>query len=225
MFVILPSPIPELQHASLPIQNATSQGTCPDSLFFHCFQFGFTFESIKELGGASILQIKLFIFDICHNIFCDWKFVKICFNFIAMATPLVSLVPNNPIMMCFGSQLLEKKLTTITKTPWVHFDIQRLYVHVGNKHSTKVLFTNALKTHLIKAFYLGKFTFKHNQRFNLWKQIDSTILNERKFLIIDNVMPSKNPFYILGSFGNGFEEGKHLEMAIGPTFFHLITRS
>jgi hypothetical protein len=104
---------------------------------------------------------------------------------------------------------LEKKLTTIVKTPWIHFDIQRSYVHVGNKHSTKVLFTNALKTYLIKTFCLGKFTFKHNQRFNLWKQINSTILNERKFLITNNMMPSKNPFYISRFFGKGFEEGKH----------------
>jgi hypothetical protein len=109
-------------------------------------------------------------------------------------------------MMCFGFELLEKKLTTISKTPWVHFDTQRSYVHVGNKHSTKVLFTNALKTYLIKTFCLGTFAFKHNQRFNLWKQIYSTIFNERKFLIINNVMPSKNPFYILGFF-EGFEEG------------------
>jgi len=125
----------------------------------------------------------------------------------------------------FWLPIVGEKLTTIAKTPWVHFDIQRLYVHEGNKHSTKVLFTNALKTYLIKVFYFGKFTFKHNQRFNLWKQIDSTIFNERKFLIIENVMPSKNPFYISGFFGNGFEEGKHLEMAIGPTFCHLVTRS
>ncbi len=34
-------------------QSAVSQGTCPNSLFFRCFQFRFTFESIKELGNAS----------------------------------------------------------------------------------------------------------------------------------------------------------------------------
>jgi hypothetical protein len=47
---ILPSAIPKLQHALLPLQNATSQGACPDSLLFYYFQFGFTFESLKELG-------------------------------------------------------------------------------------------------------------------------------------------------------------------------------
>jgi hypothetical protein len=39
-FVIFLSPISELQHALLPLQNATSQGACPDSLFFRCFLFG-----------------------------------------------------------------------------------------------------------------------------------------------------------------------------------------
>jgi hypothetical protein len=32
-----------------------------------------------------------------------------------MATPLLSLASNNPIVMCFNSQLLEKKLTTTAK--------------------------------------------------------------------------------------------------------------
>jgi len=51
LFVNLPSLILELQHA--PPQNATSQGTCPNSLLFQCFHFRFTFEPIKELGNAS----------------------------------------------------------------------------------------------------------------------------------------------------------------------------
>jgi hypothetical protein len=34
-------------------QSATSQGVCPNSLPFRCFQFRFTFESIKELRSAS----------------------------------------------------------------------------------------------------------------------------------------------------------------------------
>jgi hypothetical protein len=33
-------------------QSAASQGTCLDSLLFHCFHFKLTFESIKELGSA-----------------------------------------------------------------------------------------------------------------------------------------------------------------------------
>ncbi len=32
------------------LQSATRQGVCPDSLFFRCFLFGFSFESFKELG-------------------------------------------------------------------------------------------------------------------------------------------------------------------------------
>jgi hypothetical protein len=28
---------------------------CLDSLLFHCFQFGFTFESLKELGAHHLL--------------------------------------------------------------------------------------------------------------------------------------------------------------------------
>jgi len=37
-------------------QNATSQGTCPNSLLFRCFHFILTFEFIKELGSASVLK-------------------------------------------------------------------------------------------------------------------------------------------------------------------------
>ncbi len=50
MLIILPSPIPKLQHALLPLQSVVNQGACIDSLFFLCFQFGLTFESFKELG-------------------------------------------------------------------------------------------------------------------------------------------------------------------------------
>jgi hypothetical protein len=45
-------PIPKLQHAPLP-QSATSEGACPNSLFFCCFHLRLTFESIKEVGSAS----------------------------------------------------------------------------------------------------------------------------------------------------------------------------
>jgi len=54
MVVTFPSPIPELQHAPLPLQSAVSQGTCPDSLLFHYFLFELTFESLKELGARQI---------------------------------------------------------------------------------------------------------------------------------------------------------------------------
>ncbi len=51
MLVIFPSPIPELQHTPLPLQSVMSQGACLDFLFFNCFLFGLTFESLKELGA------------------------------------------------------------------------------------------------------------------------------------------------------------------------------
>ncbi len=34
-------------------RNVASKGACPDSLFFHYFQFKLSFESIKELGSMS----------------------------------------------------------------------------------------------------------------------------------------------------------------------------
>ncbi len=33
-------------------RSVASQGACPNSLFFRCFHFKFTFESIKELGST-----------------------------------------------------------------------------------------------------------------------------------------------------------------------------
>jgi hypothetical protein len=52
-------PILELQHAPLPFypQSVVSQGACPNYLFFRCFHFKFTFESIKELGSVSRLLL------------------------------------------------------------------------------------------------------------------------------------------------------------------------
>jgi hypothetical protein len=35
-------------------RSAANQGACFDSLLFHYFHFRLTFESIKELGSASI---------------------------------------------------------------------------------------------------------------------------------------------------------------------------
>jgi hypothetical protein len=57
---ILPSPILEFQHAFLPLQSAMSQGMCPDFSLFHCFQFGLTFESLKELGTRHNMSFILF---------------------------------------------------------------------------------------------------------------------------------------------------------------------
>jgi len=62
MLVILLSPIPEHLQAPLPLQSATNQGVCPDFLLFHCFQFGFTFESLKELGARNQIYQHMVIF-------------------------------------------------------------------------------------------------------------------------------------------------------------------
>jgi hypothetical protein len=56
-FVLVLCPIPELQHALLPLYSGGSQGTCPNSLLFHCFQIGLTFESLKKLGVRHLLGI------------------------------------------------------------------------------------------------------------------------------------------------------------------------
>jgi hypothetical protein len=49
-------------------------------------------------------------------------------------------------------------------------------------------------------------------------QTFSTILNGRKPLMINNMMSSKNTFYISWFFGNGFEKEKNPNMAFGVTF-------
>ncbi len=60
-FSILPSPISELQHTPLPLQSAVSQGAYPNSLLFRCLLFGFTFESLKELGALHFATIQDFV--------------------------------------------------------------------------------------------------------------------------------------------------------------------
>ncbi len=40
-------------------QSVVNQGTYLDSLFFRCFQFKFTFESIEELGCASLCHARM----------------------------------------------------------------------------------------------------------------------------------------------------------------------
>jgi hypothetical protein len=54
LFVNLPSPIPKLQQALYP-WSVVNQGPCPIPSPSVIFTFGLTFESFKELGGASIL--------------------------------------------------------------------------------------------------------------------------------------------------------------------------
>jgi len=52
VFVNLPNPIPELQHAPLP-PKCYELGSAPWLLHLSLFIFGLIVESIKELGGAS----------------------------------------------------------------------------------------------------------------------------------------------------------------------------
>jgi len=56
MLIILPSLI--LEHPGAPAHPSTlkvlrAKKRAPNSLFFHCFNFRLTFESIKELGNTS----------------------------------------------------------------------------------------------------------------------------------------------------------------------------
>jgi hypothetical protein len=51
-------------------QSVTSQGMCPNSLFFRCFHFKLTFEYIKELGGVSFacsFEIKIGNAKVCKS--------------------------------------------------------------------------------------------------------------------------------------------------------------
>jgi hypothetical protein len=68
-------------------------------------------------------------------------------------------------------------------------------------------------------------TFDHNKKTNMWNQTNSIVFNGENPLITNNIISSKNPFYAPWSFGNGFEEEKYLEMALGLTFCHLIVSS
>ncbi len=59
--------------------------------------------------------------------------------------------------MCFGSELLKRKLTTILKTSWAFLDVHVVDKHstkVGCTYSTKVLFTN-VKLFSMKTLYIG----------------------------------------------------------------------
>ncbi len=62
-FSLVLVPIPELQHAFLPLK-CYELGNVPNSFPFVVVTFGFTIESIKELGGASnIVYAKITLFE------------------------------------------------------------------------------------------------------------------------------------------------------------------
>jgi hypothetical protein len=89
--------------------------------------------------------------------------------------------------MCLNSQLVERQLTTTTKTLWAPFNIQKSKVHVVAKHSTKtnctyrvkVLFTNVRIKSLVKTFLDEKHILGHNQRINPWNQTN-LIISDKK---------------------------------------------
>jgi hypothetical protein len=60
LLVNLPSPIPELQHTSLP-PKCCKAGNTPQLLRLLMFTFGFTVKSIKELVGAPLMDIYILI--------------------------------------------------------------------------------------------------------------------------------------------------------------------
>jgi hypothetical protein len=68
-FFLVPS-----QSSSTPLypRSVASQGTCPNSLFFRCFQFRLMFESIKELGSMSLtleqLLLQFILYMKHHNV-------------------------------------------------------------------------------------------------------------------------------------------------------------
>ncbi len=70
-------------------------------------------------------------------------------------------------------------------------------------------FFHQCRKHLFNEnIFTRKLTLKHNQRSNLWNQIGSTILNDRKPLMINNMTSSKETLCVSWSFGNGLKGKK-----------------
>ncbi len=59
MFVIIPSPIPELQHAPLSLKVLQAKERASTLCFFVVSTSNSHLESIKKLGGVSIFILKL----------------------------------------------------------------------------------------------------------------------------------------------------------------------
>ncbi len=76
---------------------------------------------------------------------------------------LVTMASNKPIVTCLGSQLLNKKLTTIANSSCVLVDIHKSKVHVDNMkltnascpYVTKVFSNQVGKTSFTKTFFDG----------------------------------------------------------------------
>jgi hypothetical protein len=48
----------------------------------------------------------------------------------------------------------------------------------------------------------GKNNFRHNKYVNVYNQIDSIVLNDKKTFNTNNMTSSMRPFYVAWSFGN-----------------------
>jgi hypothetical protein len=69
-----------------------------------------------------------------------------------------------------------------------------------------VMFINVKKTYLVKTYMDKKLTFGHNEKTNLWNQINSIVLSGKKPLIMNNITFCKNLFYMSWSFRKRFGE-------------------
>ncbi len=148
-----------------------------------------------------------------------------------MVELLVSWVQksNNDV---FGLPIGGKTINNYRKNIVAPFNIQKSKVHVVVKHSTKTnctyyvkfLFTNVRRASLMKTFLDGKHILGHNQRINPWNQTN-LIVSDKKPLITNDIISSKNLLWVSWSFKNGFEEEKKLEIKFGVTFCHLIVSS
>jgi hypothetical protein len=90
------------------------------------------------------------------------------------------------------------------------------------------VFNQALVQECKKSLNENLFTWeaRYNQKTNMWNQIDSINFSGNLPFLINNVMSSKNPFYLSWSFKGGFgEENIDLEVAIRVAFGHLIIGS
>jgi hypothetical protein len=66
------------------------------------------------------------------------KLFSSSYNLKTIATPVMFVTSNSPIVTCFASQSLKMKLTTMAKTSHVQLNIHRSKVQVVDKQSTNV---------------------------------------------------------------------------------------
>jgi hypothetical protein len=72
--------------------------------------------------------------------------------------------------------------------------VVRHFAKVGCTYFGKVLLTNVKRMSSTKTFLDGKFTFRCNQKVNLYNQTNSIILNGKKPLMKNNIMFFNNFF-------------------------------